>query len=619
MHSIIRRILGLGLGIAAAAILVPILAGTALAEPRHGMSTFGELKYSADFTHFDYVNVNAPIGGTVRLRDLGSFDNLNPFILKGIRLRGMGAGAMGLPFESLMTGTADEPDSLYGLIAEWVDVAPDKSSVTFKLRSEATWHDGSPITVDDVVFSFNILLEQGRPSFRIQLANIDSVEIVASDQVKFTFKEDAIKRDLPDIAATMPILSKNYYGQVEFNKTTFDPSMGSGPYRIKSADPGRSIVYERVADYWGWHLPVNQGRYNFGEIRFDFYRDRTIAFEAFKAGEYDFREEFTSKMWATGYEFSGVERGRVLLENRPSEAAANRQWFVLNLRRPLMQDRNVREAIGLTFDFEWSNKNLFYGIYSRLGSIYQNTDMAAAAAPPDAAEKLLLEPHRANLPDGIFGDALKMPKTDGPRNVRTGLRRATKLLSDSGWSVLYGELQNEAGEQMKIEFLLISPSFERIIAPMVANLKKLGIDASIRIVDSAQYANRMRTYDFDITTAAFGTPLTPGVGERSFWGSAAAASEGSINYGGIADPVIDDLLDHLAGATDRVSLTTAARAIDRVMMWNYYLIPQWYRSGHLVAYWDKFGMPDAPPKYGLGFIDTWWIDTAKADALKNQN
>ncbi len=592
-----------------------LFAAPAEAEPRHGMSTFGDLKYGSDFTQFDYVNVNAPVGGTVRLRDLGSFDNLNPFILKGIRLRGMGAVAMFLPFESLMTGTADEPDSLYGLIAESVDVGPGKAWVTFKLRPEARWHDGSPITVDDVIYSFNILKEQGRPSYRIQYADIASVEAVGADSVTFTFTEDSIKRDLPAVAAGMPILSKDYYETVEFDKTTFDPPMGSGPYRIKSADPGRSIVYERVREYWGWHLPVNRGRYNFGEIRFDFYRDRTVAFEAFKAGDYDFREEFTSKTWATGYDFPAVADGRVIKVRIPDQSPANRQWFVLNTRLAKLSDPRVRQAVGLTFDFEWTNENLFYGIYDRLNSIYQNTPMAAQS-PPNEAEIALLEPHRDNLPAGLFEGVMTQLATDGSGNIRESLRTATRLLEDAGWTVEDGELRNQAGERLELEFLLISPSFERIIAPMVTNLERLGIAARIRIVDSAQYANRLQSFDFDITTIAFGTPMTPGIGERNFWGSAAAAAEGSINYGGIADPVIDDLLEHLAAATDRTSLTVAARAIDRVLMWNHYLIPQWFRSDHTVAYWAIFGRPDNPPPFALGFLDTWWIDEAKLDALR---
>jgi microcin C transport system substrate-binding protein len=601
---------------AAIGAVVAAFAVTAAAEPRHGMSTFGELKYGPDFRNFEYVNVNAPKGGTLRLRDLGSFDNLNPFITKGIRLRGTGAGALTLPFESLMTGAGDEPDSLYGLVAESVDVAPDKTWVTFKLRPEARWHDGSPITVDDVIFSFVTLKELGRPSFRLQYANIDRVEQTGPGEVTFTFAADVELRDLPALAATIPILSKRYYENVEFDKTTLEPPLGSGPYRIAEVVQGRTLVYERVEDYWGADLPVNRGRWNFGKIRFDFYRDRTIALEAFKAGEYDWREEFTSKNWATGYDFPARDDGRVILEKVPDESPASRQWFVPNLRLAKLQDRRVREAIGLVFDFEWTNTNLFYGIYDRSSSIFMNTNMAASSAPPDAAERALLEPFRDQLPEGIFDSVYQPSVTDGSGNIRDNLRRATALLRDAGWTIVDGELRDGAGTVMEIEILLGSPTFERVLAPFIQNLGKLGIDASLRIVDSAQYANRLQEFDFDIIIVAFGTAMTPGIGERSFWSAAVANSPGSINYAGIEDPVVDAMLDILATAETRDTLTTAARALDRVLTWNHYVIPQWYRSFHPLAYWDKFGRPEIKPKFGLGFLSTWWIDPAKAAALE---
>ena len=600
---------------AVAAGAVVLFAASAHAEPRHGMSTFGDLKYGPGFQNFEYVNVNAPKGGLVRLRDLGSFDNVNPFITKGIRLRGMGAVALTLPFESLMTGAGDEPDSQYGLIAESADVAPDKSWVSFKLRPEARWHDGTPITVDDVIFSFVTLKELGQPSMRLQLANIDTVEQTGPGEVTFTFAADVERRDLPALAAGMPILSKRYYESVEFDKTTLEPPMGSGPYRIAEVDQGRSIVYERVEDYWGADLSVNRGRWNFGTIRFDFYRDRTIALEAFKAGEYDFREEFTSKNWATGYDFPARTDGRVILEKLPDESPASRQWFVPNLRRAKLQDRRVREAIGLAFDFEWTNENLFYGIYDRSTSIFMNTNMAASSAPPDEGERALLEPYRDQLPAGIFDGVYRPPVTDGSGNIRENLRRATALLREAGWTITDGKLRDEASTVMELEILLGSPTFERILAPFIQNLDKLGIAASIRIVDSAQYANRAQEFDFDIMIAAFGTAMTPGIGERSFWSSAAANSPGGINYAGIEDPVVDAMLDILATAETRETLTTAARALDRVLTWNHYVIPQWYRSFHPLAYWDKFGRPEIKPKFGLGFLSTWWIDPARAAAL----
>ncbi len=604
--------------IVAAAVVAALamLTASAGAEPRHGLSTFGDLKYGPDFQNFEYVDVGAPKGGVVRLRDLGSFDSVNPFITKGIRLRGMGGVALTLPFESLMTGAGDEPDSLYGLIAESVDVAPDKSWVSFKLRPQARWHDGTPITVDDVIFSFVTLKELGRPSMRLQLANIDTVEQTGPGQVTFTFAADVERRDLPALAATMPILSKRYYEGVEFDKTTLEPPMGSGPYRIAVVEQGRTIVYERIADYWAADLPVNRGRWNFDKIRFDFYRDRTIALEAFKAGEYDFREEFTSKNWATGYDFPARTDGRVILEELPDESPASRQWFVPNLRRAKLQDRRVREAIGLVFDFEWTNENLFYGIYDRSTSIFMNTNMAASAAPPDGRERVLLEPYRDQLPEGIFDGVYQPSVTDGSGNIRDNLRRATALLRAAGWNIADGELRDYTGTVMELEILLVSPTFERVLAPFIQNLAKLGIEAGLRIVDSAQYANRAQEFDFDIMIVAFGTAMTPGIGERSFWSSAAANSPGGINYAGIEDPVVDAMLDILATAETRETLITAARALDRVLTWNHYVIPQWYRSFHPLAYWDKFGRPEIKPRFGLGFLSTWWIDPVKAAALE---
>ena len=590
----------------------------AAAQPRHGLSAFGDLKYGPDFKHFDYANPDAPKGGEVRLRDLGSFDNLNPFILKGIRLRGVGAIAIsGLPYDSLMTPATDEPDAMYGLVAESADVAPDRSWVAFTMRSEARFHDGTPLTAEDVAFSFEILKSKGAPSFRIVLRDVESAVAEAPDKVRFTFRSGAVTRDLPLIVAGLPILSQAYYATREFDKTTLDPPLGSGPYRITRADQGRSIVYERVADYWAKDLPVNRGRFNYGTIRFDFYRDRNIAMEAFKAGEYDFREEFTSKMWATAYEFPAIEQGLVKRESIPDDSPASRQFFVLNQRRETFKDRRVRAAFDRAFDFEWTNKNIFYGLYARTKSLFQNTTMAARTLPTPAELKLL-EPYRDSLPGEVFTSVFDPPATDGSGNNRRNLRAAQKLLREAGYSVTEGKLTDASGQPVTLEFLTFSPTFERVYAPHLHNLKRLGIEATIRIVDSAQYANRMQQFDFDVTTAAFGTSATPGVGERNFWGSESARSPGSINYAGIMDPVVDALVEKIADAPDRESLETAARALDRVLLWNRYVIPQWFNAAHNVAYWDKFARPAVTPKYdnNFGFLDTWWIDAGKATALE---
>jgi len=598
---------------------IALSATAALAEPRHGMSTFGDLKYSPGFDHFDYVNPDAPKGGVLRLAGgEGTFDTVNPFTLKGIRYRGRAGSVMSLPYESLMAGGADEPDALYGLVAETADLAPDRTSVTFKLRPEARWHDGTPITVEDVVFSFNTLTTDpgAFPSYRIILRDVTGVEAISDDEVRYTFDPDAIAlRDLPNTVATLPILSRAHFADREFGETTFDPPLGSGPYRIAEVNAGRSIVLERVPDYWAANIGLNRGRFNFDQIRLEFYRDRDVQHEAFKSGEFDFHEEFTSRIWATGYDFPAVRDGRVIKEAVPNGGPASRQYFVLNLRRTKFQDRRVRQAINHTFDFEWTNTNLFYSVYERSGSIYQNTDMAAIA-PPDDAELALLKPFEDQVPPEVFGPAFRQPQSDGSGNNRRNLRRAQQLFAKAGWTVQNGQLKNAAGEVMSIEFLTFSPSFERVFAPIVQNMKRIGINASIRIVDSSQYTQRVdQDRDFDITTAAFGVSATPGVGERGFWNSAFADQPGSNNDAGVKDPVVDALVEHLASAKDRKSLTVAARALDRVLLWNQYIIPQWYRSTYTIAYWDMFGRPETVPTYSLGFLDTWWIDPAKAARL----
>lgn len=599
-----------------AGLLTLALAGGAAAEPRHGLSAFGDLKYPAGFTHLDYVDVDAPKGGTLRLRDTLTFDTVNPFTLKGVPFRSDSAAVMGFPYDSLMTSAADEPDSMYGLVAESADLADDLTSIVFKLRPEARFHDGSPITVDDIVFSFTTLKERGHPDFRITYKNILSVGAISENQVKFTFDPESELRDLPRIAAGMPILSRTYYDDVDFEKTTFVPPLGSGPYRITKVDAGRSITLERVEDYWAKDLPVNVGRYNFGKIKIEFFKDRDVAHEGFKSGAFDFQEEFTSRIWATGYDFPAVRDGRVVKEAVPIGGPASRQYFALNMRRDRFKDRRVRQAINLAFDFEWTNKNLFYSVYERTGSIFENTNMAAHELPTDA-ERELLNPFRNQLPPEVFTQVYSQPKTDGSGSARANLRKARQLLVDAGWTIQDGRLRNGAGEVFEVEFLLRSPGFERIIAPILQNLDRLGIDAKMRTVDASQYTKRTREdRDFDITVAAFGVAVTPGVGERNFWSSEAADLQGANNLSGIKDPAVDAILQRLAEAQDRQTLILAARALDRVLLWNQYIIPQWFRANYTIAYWDIFGRPETKPIYSLGFLDTWWIDPDKAAALR---
>jgi microcin C transport system substrate-binding protein len=603
---------------ALAAICLTLAAHPAAAESRHGMSAFGDLTYSADFQHFDYVNPEAPKGGEFRLHSIGTFDNLNPFVLKGTRLRGDAAIALaGLPYDALMIRAMDEPDAMYGLVADSVDIATDRSWVTFTIRPEARFNDGSPLTADDVVFSYEILKTKGAPQYRVILRDVESVVADSKYSVRFSFAQNAAKRDLPLTVAGIPIFSRAYYATREFDKTTLDPPLGSGPYRIARVDQGRTLVYERVDSYWAKDLPVNRGRYNFETIRFDFYRDRNVAMEAFKAGEYDFREEYTSKMWATAYNFPAIEQGLAKRVSLPDESPASRQYFVLNQRRPIFKDWRVRAALNHAFDFEWTNKNIFYGLYARTESLFQNTPMAARELPtPD--ELALLEPFRNTLREEIFTKVYEQPKTDGSGNDRRNLRIAKKLLQEAGYTIKDGKLNNQAGEPVTLEYLTFSPVFERVVAPMVRNLEKLGIEAMIRIVDSAQYTNRLHEFDFDLTMAAFGTVATPGIGERALWGSDMANSPGTINYAGIADPVVDALIEKIGNAPDRESLETAARALDRVLLWNRYVIPAWFNDTNNVAYWDKFARPDVTAKYDsyFGYLDTWWIDPAKAAALE---
>ena len=582
----------------------------------HGLSIFGELKYAADFQHFDYVNPDAPKGGTVRLGHAGSFDNLNPLIVKGTDLRGMGGSAMLLPLESLMTSAQDEPDSMYGLLAESVELAVDLSWVEFTLRPEARWHDGTPITADDVVFSFETLVAEGEPGYRLQYRDVARVEAPAADRVRFTFAAGAT-RDLPILVAGMPILSKAYYTAHAFNETTLDPPLGSGPYRFGRVDQGRVLVYERVGDYWARDLPVNRGRYNFDTIRFDFYRDRTIEFEAFKSGEYDFREEFTSKTWATGYDTPAVRDGLIKRETLPDESPSGTQAFFLNTRLAKFADRRVREALGYAFDFEWTNENLFFGLYDRTTSMFENSDLRARG-PISDAQQALLEPFRAELPAEVFGEAYVPPVSDGSGSIRGGLMRARELLDNAGWSVAEGRLVDSAGEQMTIEFMIDTPLFERIIAPYVANLKRLGIEASIRIVDSAQFMSRVQTYDYDVMISRFTMRRTPGVEHRNFWGSAAADSPGGNNLAGVREPVVDALIERLGTARSRAELRTIVGALDRVLTWNHYTVPQWYKASHFVAYWDKFGRPETKARFSLGFLDTWWVDPNREAALEGK-
>ncbi len=581
-------------------------------ERRHGLSVFGELKYPPDFAHFDYVNPNAPKGGRLSMigtAGLITFNSLNGFILKGDAAQGLG-----FLFDSLMVQAGDETDSMYGLVAESAKLSDDRRNVTFYLRPDARFADGSALQAEDVVFSLNVLKEKGHPRIALQLRDVEKVEALDAHTVRYLFK-GAKTRDLPLIVAGLPIFSKAWYATRDFGKTSMEPPLGSGPYAVSSLAQGRYILYKRRDDYWAKDLPVNRGRYNFGELRYEYFRDRTAEFEGLKAGEYDLREEFTSKTWATEYNIPQVQSGRLKTLTLPDERPSGAQGFFINVRREKFRDPRVRKALDYAFDFEWTNRNQFYKLYKRTHSFFENSDMKAVG-PPSEAELKLLEPFRDKLPKEVFGEPYSPPVSDGSGQDRKLLRTASKLLKDARWTVKDGKRVNASGEVFEIEFLLFSPTFERIIAPFVKNLKVLGIDARIRLVDPSQFQSRLKSFDFDIITQRYVLRVTPGVEVRSYWGSKAAGEQGSFNLSGIADPVVDALIERVIGAKNRKELVTATRAIDRVLRAGHYWVPHWYKAAHNLALWDKFSRPTKKPAYSRGVIDTWWYDAAKAGKLK---
>ncbi len=584
---------------------------SASARPSHGLSVFGDLKYPADFTNFDYVNPSAPKSGSLSTIGATTYSSLNGFILKGDAAQGLD-----YLFDSLMVPAQDEPDAVYGLVAKTADVAEDGLSVTFELRKSARFADGTPVTAQDVVFSFNILKEKGHPNLALQLRDIVKAQAVNDYTVTYTFKGTQL-RDLSLIVARLPIFSKAYYATREFDKTTLEPPLGSGPYRIKKFKVGRSITYQRRDDYWAKDLPVNKGRYNFDTLVFEYFRDRTAEFEAFKKGAYDLREEFTSRVWATQYNFPAIKDGRVITATLPNDEPSGAQGFFLNMRRDKFSDKRVRKALDYAFDFKWTNEKLFYGAYKRTNSFFENSVMKATGKP-QGAELALLEPFRSQLPKEVFSQVYMSPVSDGSGQDRKLLRTATRLLKQAGWTIKDGVRINQKGEKFTIEFLTFSPSFERIIAPIIKNLKLLGIKASIRRVDPAQYQERLKSFDFDITTRRYTLRITPGVELRSYWGSAYADIKGSLNLSGIKDPVVDALIEKVTTAKSREQLNVAARALDRVLRAGNYWIPQWYKASHTIAYWNKFSYPAIKPKYGRGIIETWWYDAAKAAKLAPQ-
>ena len=595
--------------------LAPGLAWGAGTTVSHGVSAFGDLKYPAGFARFDYVNPDAPVGGVFSTGyGGGTFDSLNTHILKGNPAIGMG-----LTFDSLMTGADDEADSIYGLVARSIEYPPDRLWAAFELRQEARFSDGSPVTAEDLVFTFEILRDKGHPSFRLQLAAVTGVTAEGPLRVRYDFHPEAPRRDLPMTVAGLPILSKAYYQTRDFTESTLEAPLASGPYMVEKAVPNRTISYRRRDDYWGWHLPVNRGRWNYGRIRFEYFRDRSASFEAFKAGTYTFNEEFWSKLWATGYDFPALRRGDVVRETIPDNTPSGSQGYWFNLRRKKFQDPKVREAISIAFDFEWSNSRLFYKLYNRTDSFFEGGPMQAAGKPTPG-ELALLEPLADQLPPGVIDDpAYVPPVSDGSGRNRTSLRRAAQLLDDAGWKVRDGLRRNDKGETLTIEFLETSGSaFDRITVPYTKNLRKIGVDAQHRQVDPAQYARRIETFDFDIVVSRKVMRLTPGVELRRYFHSSSANSDGSQNYAGVASPVVDALIDAIERTTNRQQLTNAVKALDRVLRAMHIWVPQWHKGTHTLAYWDIYGRPAVEPLLSLGEIDLWWIDPEKHARLKDQ-
>lgn len=583
-------------------ILTSFITLPAQAAPakKHCLSLYGDCKYGPEFKHFDYVNPDAPKGGSVKLAETGTFDNLNPFILKGVKAPGIGD-----LFESLMVQSMDEPQSMYGLVAESVSVAPDNAYVEFTMRKEAKWHDGTAITPDDVVFSFDTLKNKGDPSFKIIYTPVAKCEKTGERTVKFTFT-DAKNRELPMIVSQMPLISKAYYSKHDFEKTTLEAPMGSGPYQVESVDQGRSIIYKRFDKYWAKDLPVMRGQYNFATVRIDMYRDENVTLEALKAGEYDFRQEYIARNWATAYDTPAVKDGRIIKREIKHEIPQGMQAFIFNTRKPKFADRRVREAVGLSLDYEWENKTIFYGAYVRNISYFENTGFQQKGLP-QGKELELLKPFDKELPASLFTQEFKNPVTDGSGESRESLLKAQKLLEDAGWVIKNGKRVDSKGEQLSVEFLLRQPTMERVIGPMRKNLERLGIASSIRNVDDSQYQKRTDEGDFDIVSIWINRGLFfPGNEQTALWHSSQAGVKGGNNLGGVKHKAVDSVLEALTNAKDKESLVAAGRALDRVLLWENFVIPHWHSNSFRVAYWDKFGIPTVTPKYNLGF-QTWWL------------
>ncbi|CAN0006116.1 unnamed protein product [Discosporangium mesarthrocarpum] len=584
--------------------------------PAHGFAMHGKPALPADFTHFPYVNPDAPKGGTMVREGSGTFDSLNPFIIAGTPATGIG-----LVYDTLMEQSVDEPFTLYCHVCETIEVPDGRGWVEFTLRDEARWHDGKPITPDDVIFTFNALREKGQPFYRFYYGSVKSVEKTGERSVKFTFGED-LNPELPLILGELPVLPAHYWADREFDKTTLEPPLGSGPYRVADVQPGRAIAFERVPDYWAKDLPTQVGRNNSDRIQFDYYRDRTIAREAFKGGNLDIWIENSAKEWATAFNVPAVRDGDIQKVEFPHQRSSGMQGFVFNTRKPLFSDRRVRLALSQAYDFETYNETLAYGAYERTKSFFDNSELASSGRLADAGaeEREILERYRGRLPDELYTEVYQPPTLAGAndrRGLRANQRKAQALLKEAGWDVVDGELRNrQTGKPFRFEILLRQPGLEKLALAFTRNLERLGIKADVRVVDTSQYIRRLEDRDFDMIISGWGQSQSPGNEQRDYWSSTSADAPGSRNTAGIKDPVIDELIELVITAPTRESLVQRTRALDRALLWGYYVIPNFHLSVDRIAYWNKFGIPDYVPLNGeAANIDAWWVDPQKRSAL----
>lgn len=577
---------------------------SASVTPQHGIAMHGDVKYPADFEHLDFVNPDAPKGGTLEQHVIGSFDSLNPFIVKGSPAAGMSFMRSGLVYESLMQNAWDEPFSLYGIIAESIELPEDRSWVAFNLRPEAKWHDGKPITAEDVKWTFETLIKDGTPFFQAYWGDVKDVTVESERRVKFEFSSQG-NAELPLILAEMSVLPKHFWEGKDFTQSSLEKPLGSGPYKVGKVDTGRSIEYVRAEEWWGKDLPFWKGQYNFDRLVYDYYREPNIALEAFFAGEYDVREENTAKLWHTAYNAPPVQDGRITKEEIENGRPAGMQAFIMNIRRPVFADVKVREALAYAFDFEWSNKQFANGTYTRTDSYFENSPLASEGLP-EGQELEILEQYRGQIPDEVFTETYQPPKTDGSGNPRQNLRTAAQMLDAAGWKLGDDGIRVKDGQRLSFEIIDTNPVFERWVLPFTQNLKRIGVEANFRIVDPAQYQNRMTEYDYDMTIGGFGQSSSPGNEQRDFWGSQKADIPGSRNYIGIKDPVIDEMIEGIIKAESREDLVNKVRAMDRVLLAGHYVIPMWHYPKWRIAYWSKLERPENLSPISPLIANTWW-------------